>query len=114
VKAGVAAALAAMGLLAAGCGDRKEPQAAGTTGTAGKLNTASLAITDAGCDPSKLEIDSGPTTFLVANKGASAVTELEILQNGRILGEIENLVDGLSGHFTLSLQPGERARRSGS
>ena len=35
------------------------------------------------------------------------VSELEILKGARILGEKENLVAGLSGSFTLTLQPGE-------
>ena len=35
------------------------------------------------------------------------MSELEILKGARILGEKENLVAGLSGSFTLTLQPGE-------
>jgi len=35
------------------------------------------------------------------------VSELEVLSGARILGEKENLVAGLSGSFTLDLQPGQ-------
>jgi iron uptake system component EfeO len=35
------------------------------------------------------------------------VSELEVLSGSRILGEKENLVAGLSGSFTLDLQPGQ-------
>ena len=38
---------------------------------------------------------------------APPVTELEILDGETILGETENLTDGLSGSFTLTLEQGE-------
>ena len=97
-------ALASVGLLCAGCGEA-------TTGSASVddeqgINSASFALTDAGCDPSTAEIASGPTTFEVENKGAAAVTEFEVIKDKRILGEVENLAAGLSGEFSLTLQPG--------
>jgi iron uptake system component EfeO len=97
------AGLAALGLLAAGCGGSSSSMPAEES-TA--IQSVSLALTDAGCDPGALEIASGPVTFEVENKGASAVTELEVIREKRILGEVENLADGLSGEFTLTLQPG--------
>ncbi len=42
----------------------------------------------------------------VANDGADAVTEFEILDGDHILGEVENVAPGLSGHFSLTLKPG--------
>ena len=36
-----------------------------------------------------------------------AVTELEVIKDKRILGEVENLADGLNGEFSLTLQPGD-------
>ena len=65
-----------------------------------------VKLTDAGCSPSNLEVDAGRTTFKVTNAGTSRVSELELLQGSRILGEKENLVAGLSGSFTLNLRPG--------
>ena len=46
------------------------------------------------------------STFEVANDGADAVSEFEILDGDRILGEVENLAPGLSGQFSLTLEPG--------
>ena len=66
-----------------------------------------VKLTDAGCAPAKLALDAGRTTFKVTNAGTGKVSELEILKGARILGEKENLVAGLSGSFTLTLQPGE-------
>ena len=65
-----------------------------------------FTLTDAGCDPAHLELPAGPTTFEVTNKGADAVTEMELMQNGHIVGEVENLTPGLSGSFTVTLSPG--------
>jgi iron uptake system component EfeO len=45
-------------------------------------------------------------TFEVSNDGAAGVTELELLDGDKILGERENLSDGLSGNFTVSLDAG--------
>ncbi len=50
---------------------------------------------------------AGPVSFAIANKGASRVTETEIMQDGRILGERENLTPGLSGRLSLRLEPGQ-------
>ena len=65
-----------------------------------------IELTDAGCDPAKLELPAGPTTFEVRNEGAGDVSEFEILDGGRVLGEVENLTPGLSGTFSLTLKPG--------
>ena len=65
-----------------------------------------VKLTDAGCDPSELDLGAGRTTFEVANGGTGRVSEMEVLSGSRVLGEKENLVSGLSGSFTLTLQPG--------
>jgi len=65
-----------------------------------------VSLTDAGCDPARLELPAGPTTFAVTNQGADAVSEFEVLDGGRVLGEVENLTPGLSGTFSLTLKPG--------
>jgi len=93
-----AAAFAASLLALAGCGSTS-PESDGAKAVAVKL-------TDAGCDPAKLSLPAGPATFEVANDGADAVSEFEILDGGRILGEVENLAPGLSGRFSLTLRPG--------
>ena len=92
---GVAAALAL-----AGCGGGRDKK------TSGGGRTIDVKLTDAGCEPATLTLPAGPATFQVANDGADAVTEFEILDGDRILGEVENLAPGLSGHFSLTLKPG--------
>jgi iron uptake system component EfeO len=49
-------------------------------------------------------------TFSVENGGTSKVTELEVLkEDGSILGEAENVVEGVPGSFSLKLAPGRYA-----
>lgn len=99
-SAGAAAtAITAVALLIAGCGSGDDPPAGAT-----KL---SFTLTDAGCDPTDASAPAGPITFEIANDGADAVTELEILDGDKILGERENLTDGLNGDFSLNLDAGE-------
>jgi iron uptake system component EfeO len=98
----------------AGCGGATRPAASGTaaSGTsrsagASGPKTVEVKLTDAGCAPATIKLDAGRTTFKVTNGGTGRVSELEVLSGARILGEKENLVAGLSGSFTLDLQPGQ-------
>jgi iron uptake system component EfeO len=93
------AALCAAALLVAGCGSSSE--GAPTSGE--KLT---FKLTDAGCVPSSTKVDAGPIVFEAENTGTTAVTEIEVLEGSKVLGEKENLADGLSGGFTLTLDPG--------
>jgi len=86
-----------------GCGSSSSEAAAEGTSNAREVT---VKLTDAGCDPSELEIPSGATTFKVSNDAADAVTEFEVIKEDRILGEVENIVPGFSGDFALTLQPG--------
>ena len=91
-----AAALAAL----AGCGG-------GSTAAPAKGQTLSVELTDAGCAPAGMKATSGPVTFVVSNGGSDKVTELELKNlQGIIVGERENIVGGITGSFTLDLQPG--------
>ncbi len=93
------AASAALGsLLLGACGSSDDAPAG-----AEKL---SFKLTDAGCEPAEASAPAGPITFEVTNDGAAGVTELEVMEGDKILGERENLSDGLSGDFTLTLDPG--------
>jgi iron uptake system component EfeO len=67
----------------------------------------SFELTDAGCVPNKAKAPAGPIVFEVENSGTSKVTELEVLDGETIVGEVENLSDGLSGTFSLTLEQGE-------
>jgi iron uptake system component EfeO len=94
----LAATAVAAALALAGCGGGGQKSSGG--------RSVDVKLTDAGCEPAELRLPAGPTTFEVANDGADAVTEFEILDGDRILGEVENLASGLSGHFSLTLKPG--------
>jgi iron uptake system component EfeO len=94
-------AVSAILVTVAGCGSGGSKNAGG-----GRSQHVDVKLTDAGCDPAVLELRAGPTTFSVVNDGADAVSELEILDGTRILGEAENIAPGLSGEFSLTLAPG--------
>jgi iron uptake system component EfeO len=64
-------------------------------------------LTDAGCEPHDAKAPAGPINFEIENAGSSKVTEMEIMDGETILGEKENLSDGLSGSFALTLEKGE-------
>src|SRR5215213_6099226 len=67
----------------------------------------SFELTDAGCEPRAAKAPAGPITFEIENAGTTKVTEMEIMDGETILGEKENLSDGLSGSFSLTLEKGE-------
>jgi high-affinity iron transporter len=96
-----AAAVAAIVLVA--CGGSSS---AGAGADAQGARKVAVRLTDAGCSPARIELDAGPTVFAVTNAGTSRVSEFEVLDGTRILGEKENLVSGLSGEFRLDLRPG--------
>jgi iron uptake system component EfeO len=96
----------AVGLLAVAltaCGSSDEAPAG-----AKKL---SFKITDAGCIPHDAVAPAGPITIEGENDGSAGVTEIEVLDGETILGEKENLTDGLSGSFSLTLEEGEYTLR---
>ena len=99
MRRGALAALLALVFLAAACGEE-------STGGGGG-NSVAVKLTEAGCDPAALEVAAGKTTFEVTNDGADAVTEFELLDGEKVLGEAENVAPGLSGEFTVELDPGE-------
>ena len=94
----IVAACGAVALLAPGCGSSED-----TPPGAKKL---SFELTDAGCVPNSTRAPAGPIVFEVENTGTSAVTEIEVMEGDAVLGEKENLSDGLSGSFSLTLAAG--------
>jgi iron uptake system component EfeO len=89
--------------LTAGCGS--DAVVSGQAAVAGAPKVT-VSFTDDGCTPSPATVPAGPTNFEMRNHGASAVTEAEVMQGDRILGEKENLTPGLSGTFSLRLAEG--------
>ncbi len=98
-EAALVAAAAATTLALTGCGDDATPAAG--------ASTVAVTATDDGCTAEPASAPAGPVTFEVTNDKARRVTEVELLRDGRILGEKENLTPGLSGTFTLRLEAGE-------
>ena len=98
-----AAAIGLLALFATACGSSDDAPAG--------AKKMAFELTDAGCDPHDAKAPAGPIIFEVENAGSSAVTELEVLDGDTILGEVENLSDGLSGSFSLTLEKGEYTLR---
>ena len=103
----IAAAVAAgFALAAAGCSS-PHGSTASAPGSA-KTATVTITLTPQGCAPSPARIPAGEVDFTVSNKDAGAVSEAELRTSdlAKILGEQENLTPGLSGGFSLDIQPG--------
>jgi iron uptake system component EfeO len=94
------AALGALALFVSACGSSDDAAPADAT-------AMSFKLTDAGCDPHNAKAPAGPINFEIENDGSGSVTELEILDGETILGEKENLTEGLTGSFALTLEEGE-------
>ncbi len=114
-RRGAAAAVlaASLALVASGCsspgsgsGAKGPTEAAAASGD--KSSTVKIELTSQGCQPKPASIPAGAVEFDVTNAGAGAVTEAELRTNDKahILGEQENLTPGLSGGFSLTVQPG--------
>jgi iron uptake system component EfeO len=90
-------AVAALGV--AGCG---------TSSNAPKgAKQVAVTLVDSGCTPDQIHVAAGPVSFDVSNGGTSKVSEMELKNSsGIILGESENVVEGVPGHFSLNLKPG--------
>jgi FTR1 family protein len=101
--AGTTTLLALIVLALAACGS----SSGGSDKAGSGAKQVELKLTDAGCSPATLKLPAGRTTFKVTNAGTGRVSEMEVLSGARILGEKENLVAGLSGTFTITLQPGQ-------
>src|SRR5215218_1369766 len=95
----IALALGLLGVFATACGSSDDAPAG--------AKKMSFKLTDAGCEPHDAKAPAGPINFEIENAGTSKVTEMEIMDGETILGEKENLSDGLSGSFALTLEKGE-------
>jgi len=95
--------LPCFGLLATSCA-KSDGDAAASSPDAIKVS-----ITDDGCKPTPASAPSGQVTFAIVNAGSAKATEAELktADGKNILGERENLTDGLSGSFKLNLREGK-------
>jgi iron uptake system component EfeO len=105
--AGAAAVAAALALAAAGCSS-SHGTSAKAAADSGQASTVSIELTPLGCAPRPAKIPAGQVDFTVTNKDADSVSEAELRTSdlAKILGEQENLTPGLSGGFSLDIQPG--------
>jgi iron uptake system component EfeO len=105
-----AAALALVGSLAAcSSGSKNSAGTSGSTGSAvaGDPHQATVTITAAkGCTSDRLSFPAGGITFAITNTDATAVSEVELLDGERIVGEKENLPPGFSGTFAVTADAG--------
>ncbi|WNI15381.1 iron uptake system protein EfeO [Actinacidiphila sp. ITFR-21] len=106
-----AATVISAGLLLTACGGdkgdgSKNSSAANGQDAAAKSSTVAITITDKDCAPTPATVPAGAVKFTVKNKNSAKVTEAELLDGGKMLGEKENLTPGLSGDFSLSLTAG--------
>ena len=73
----------------------------------GDPRVASVTVTAAdGCASNRVSFPAGGVTFKVTNKDATAVSEVELLDGERIVGEKENLPPGFSGEFAVTMPAG--------
>lgn len=94
-----AAALGLVALFVAACGSSDDAPAGSKQLT--------FKLTDAGCEPKQATAPAGPIDFKVENGGTTKYSELEVIDGETILGERENITEGLSGSFSLTLEEGE-------
>jgi iron uptake system component EfeO len=69
--------------------------------------TIGFKLTDAGCEPHDAKAPAGPIAFEIENAGTTKVTEMEIMEGDKVLGEEENITDGLDGSFSATLEAGK-------
>ena len=102
----VAAVVAAV---LAGCSSPGSSSGPAPAAAAGETAaTVNVELTPQGCAPEPAKVNAGSVQFNVDNKGAGSVSEAELRTSdlSKILGEQENLTPGLSGGFSLTVQPG--------
>jgi iron uptake system component EfeO len=104
----VTAVAAGLALVVSGCSSSHSGGSSGTDASSDKTTTVTIDLTPQGCAPKPAKITAGPVQFNVTNTDAGTVSEAELRTNdlAKILGEQENLTPGLSGGFSLVLQPG--------
>ncbi|MFS0731400.1 iron uptake system protein EfeO [Curtobacterium sp. 1P10AnD] len=102
---GAVTALALTGCASGSSSASSDPAASG------KVARVTVTLTNDGsdaCAVSTTKVPAGPVTFTVKNESSTAITEVELLQDQRILGEKENLAPGLDPvHFTATLTGGK-------
>ncbi|GII27941.1 iron uptake system protein EfeO [Planotetraspora mira] len=100
----VAVAIASLGLLAAACSSADNP----TTASSGQAKPGKIAVaaSDTDCKVASTQLPAGTSTFTITN-GGSKVTEFYVYAAGdRVMGEVENIVPGLTRDVIVELPAG--------
>lgn len=107
--AGIAVPLLLAACSSSGSGDTgNDPSGTGSSQAATDPRTLNVTITAAGgCQPDHTDFTAGGITVKVANKDANAVSEVEILDGVRIIGEKEGIAAGLNGEFAVKVGAGQ-------
>jgi iron uptake system component EfeO len=71
-----------------------------------------ITVTNAGCDPAKIDVTAGKTTFNIKNQSSHAV-EWEILKDVMVIEERENILPGFAQTLTATLDAGDYAMTCG-
>ncbi|HVW19316.1 MAG TPA: iron uptake system protein EfeO [Solirubrobacteraceae bacterium] len=101
------AVLAAAGLAAYGLSAGTSLAAPAAAPVKNGASQVSIKLTGNTCKVDHSTAKAGPVTFRVTNVSATGITEVELLQNLRIVGERENLAPGLpASSFTVTLDGG--------
>jgi iron uptake system component EfeO len=107
LAAAVALALAVSSCATGGSGTSGNVASVAHGASQVSITLASTNGTDA-CTLSSRTAKAGPVTFTVKNRSSTAISEVELLSDERILGEKENLAPGLGAvSFTVTLTGGK-------
>ncbi|HEY6734644.1 MAG TPA: cupredoxin domain-containing protein, partial [Roseiarcus sp.] len=71
-----------------------------------------ITLTNAGCDPAKVDVTAGKNTFNIKNESTRAV-EWEILKDVMVVDERENILPGFAQTLTTTLDAGDYAMTCG-
>lgn len=103
----LSAVAATAALVLAGCSTSSP---GGATASKSGVRTVDVTLTGGGddsCAVSTTSVPAGPVTFTVKNESSTGISEVELLQDQKILGEKENLAPGLAAaSFTVTLGGG--------
>jgi iron uptake system component EfeO len=114
-RTGAAAATAAALFVLTACGSASGSRSVqgrpGGGGSGNAVTDVAVTLTASGaadtCALSNSSVAAGAVTFTIDNRSATGITEVELLQDERILGEKENLAPGLQPvSFTVTLGGG--------
>lgn len=106
-RTALVAVLAVGAVALAGCSSAETATPTSSSGA----SQITITLTGGDTDSCSLDYDTapaGPITFTVDNESSTAITEVELQSENRILGEKENLAPGLAAvSFTVTLDGGD-------